>query len=244
MTARIVLSLGGNSAASDDCYVAALSLPGLDLEVCRVYPATGLDEVRELLRGASGLVLSGGADVEPARYGERPAGAEMQHVNPARDAVELAALDEAETRELPVLAICRGVQVLNVHRGGALLQDIGQSHRDGRKQEEKWRAFHPVEIAAGSVATQVLGTSRLETNSRHHQALDPGRLGDGLVVSGRCPGDGVIEAVELPGERFLVGVQWHPENMALAPADSPERVHARRLFAAFAEAARARSARP
>ncbi|MFN8616733.1 MAG: gamma-glutamyl-gamma-aminobutyrate hydrolase family protein [Dehalococcoidia bacterium] len=244
MTARVVLSLGGNSRASDDCYIAALGLPGLDLEVCPVYPATGLAELRELLGGASGLVLSGGADVDPARYGERPAGAEMQHVNPARDAVELAALDEAETRELPVLAICRGVQVLNVHRGGALLQDIGQSHRDGRKQEEKWRAFHPVEIAAGSVAAQVLGTSRLETNSRHHQALDPGRLGDGLVVTGRCPGDGVIEAVELPGQRFLVGVQWHPENMALAPADSPERAQARRLFAAFAEAARARGPRP
>lgn len=243
MTARIVLSLGGNSAASDDCYVAALSLPGLDLEVCRVYPATGLAEVRELLRGASGLVLSGGADVDPARYGESPAGAEMQYVSEARDAVELAALDEAEAMALPVLAICRGVQVLNVHRGGALLQDIGQSHRDGRKQEEKWRPFHAVDLVPGSRVADVLGASTLETNSRHHQALDPARLGDRLVVTGRCPGDGVIEAVEVPGERFLVGVQWHPENMALAPAESPQRAQARRLFAAFAEAARERGSR-
>lgn len=239
MTTRIVLSLGGNSAASDDCYVAALGLPGLDLEVCRIYPSTPPGEVRSLLRGSAGLVLSGGSDVDPACYGEAPAGAEMQYVSPARDAVEFAALDEAESLALPVLAICRGVQVLNVHRGGALLQDIGQSHRDGRKQDEKWRPFHGVELAAGSMAADVLGETHVQTNSRHHQVLDPARLGSGLVVSGQCPADGMIEAVELPGERFLLGVQWHPENMALAPADSPERRHARRLFAAFAKAANA-----
>lgn len=238
MTTRIVLSLGGNSAASDECYVAALSLPGFDLEVCPVYPTASAEEVRELLRGSSGLVLSGGADVDPVRYGEEPAGAEMKYVNPSRDAVEFAALAEADARELPVFAICRGAQVLNVHRGGALLQDIGRAHRDGRPQEEKWRAFHEVELLAGSRVARTMAGQRVQTNSRHHQALDPGRLGQGLTVVGRCPTDGVIEAVEAPGARLVLGVQWHPENMALAPDASPEREQARRLFAAFAEAAR------
>lgn len=237
MTARVALSLGGNSAASDDCYLAALGLPGLDLEVCPILPSTPLAQVRELLRACSGLVLSGGADVHPSRYGEPPAGAEMRFVNEARDVVEFAALDEADTLDLPVLAICRGMQVLNVHRGGALLQDIGESHRDGRKQEEKWRPFHAVEVSAGSLARRILAAETVETNSRHHQALDPRRLGQGLTVSAVCAGDGVIEAVETAGSRFVLGVQWHPENMAVAPGESPERSQARALFAAFAAAA-------
>lgn len=238
MTTRVILSLGGNSAASDECYTAALALPGLDVEVRAVFPATEPAAVRELVRGSAGLVLSGGADVHPSRYGETPAGAEMRFVSEARDAVEFAALDEAERLSLPVLAICRGLQVLNVHRGGALLQDIGQWHRDGRQQEDKWRAFHAVELVRGSALAAVLDETRVETNSRHHQSLDPSRIGRGLLVTGRCAADGVIEAVELPGPRFVLGVQWHPENMALAAEDSPERRQARRLFEAFAEAAR------
>ena len=239
MTTRIVLSLGGNSAVTDECYVSALSLPGLDLEICSVLPGLPESRLRDVLAASSGLVLTGGADVHPARYGEAPAGAEMQTVSVERDALELAALAEADRLGVPVLAICRGMQVLNVHRGGGLLQDIGRSHRDGRPQQEKWRPFHDVVLDPASELARCLGTEHVSTNSRHHQALDPARLGRGLRVVGRCPADGIIEAVELPGERFVVGVQWHPENMAIGPEDIPERAQARSLFAAFAGAAEA-----
>ena len=239
MSTRIVLSLGGNSAVTDECYVSALSLPGLDLEICPILPGFPESQMRNLLAASSGLVLTGGADVHPARYGEGPAGAEMRTVSEERDELELAALAEADRVSVPVLAICRGMQVLNVHRGGGLLQDIGQSHRDGRKQQEKWRPFHAVALDPASDVARCLGAEVVNTNSRHHQALDPARLGNGLQVVGRCPGDGIIEAVESPGDRFVMGVQWHPENMAIGPADTPERTQARRLFTAFAHAANA-----
>lgn len=238
MTTRVALALGGVSATSDDLYVAALSQPELGLEVVRLLPEMSEAAVREAVRSSAGLVLSGGADVHPARYAEVPAGAEMKYVSEARDAMEMAALEEADRLKLPILAICRGMQVLNVHRGGGLLQDIGGSHRDGRPQEEKWRRFHAVALEPASAAAKVLGAEMVETNSRHHQAVDPVRLGRDLHVTGRCVIDCVIEAVEEPGERFVLGVQWHPENMALARADSPERAQARGLFGAFAEAAR------
>ncbi|MEO8540027.1 MAG: gamma-glutamyl-gamma-aminobutyrate hydrolase family protein [bacterium] len=237
MTVRIALALGGNSTVTDECYVRALSAPGLDLEICKLLP--GMDEagVREVVARCSGLVLSGGADVHPARYGQEPAGTEMKSVSVARDAMESTAIVEADRLEMPILAICRGMQMLNVQRGGALLQDIGESHRDGRKQAEKWRPFHSVALDPGTAASAVFVAETVETNSRHHQSLDPARIGEGLQVVGRCPIDGVIEAVEGRGDRFVLGVQWHPENMAIGPEESVSRGQAQGLFAAFAEAA-------
>lgn len=238
MKTRIALSLGGNSQATDETYVAALSRPEYGLEICSLLPSTPPDAAAEVLRTCSGLVLTGGADVNPARYGEEPAGAEMRFVSDARDNLELSLLQGADERDLPVFAICRGMQVLNVHRGGALLQHIGESHRDGRAQDEKWRPFHEVALAAGSLHAAIAGSPTVHTNSRHHQALDPARLGRDLMVTGRCANDGVIEAVQGPVGRFLVGVQWHPENMATGPESTPERDQARAYFAAFAAAAR------
>ena len=240
MTARIVLSLGLDSPVPNDVYLAALSRPGLDLEVCRISPETDPAAVRDLVAGSAGLVLSGGPDVHPARYGEQPGGADMRYVSEARDAVELAALAAADDAGLPVLAICRGAQVLNVHRGGGLLQHIGQDHRDRREQPEKWRPFHGVNVEAGTLSARTLDAAQVWTNSRHHQALNPARIGAGLRVTGRCATDGLVEMVEGDGSRFVLGVQWHPENMATAASDSPERAQARRLFEAFARAAHER----
>ena len=235
MTRRVILSLGSKPGPPDQCYLGALGLDGLDLEVVCVRPADDPETVRALIRESGGLVLSGGPDVHPARYGEEPAGTEMRYVDETRDALEFAALAEADAAGLPVLAICRGAQVLNVQRGGGLIQDLGDAHRDGREQAEKWRPFHTVDVLPGTRTAKLLGATA-ETNSRHHQALDPAWLGTGLTLSGRCT-DGTVEAVEESGPRFVLGVQWHPENMAIAADDSPERRQARALFAAFAQAA-------
>jgi putative glutamine amidotransferase len=198
-----------------------------------------MGEIGAIVRSAGGLVLTGGPDVHPSRYGEDVDGSQVSESSVRRDSMEFEAAASADALGLPILAICRGAQVLNVLRGGALLQDIGDSHRDGRAQEDKWMPFHPVEVDGAARLAEVLGSTDAEVNSRHHQAPDPAHLGRGLAVVGRCPHDGVIEAMEGtdPG-RFVIAVQWHPENMALGPQDTTERAQARSIFEAFAAAVR------
>jgi gamma-glutamyl-gamma-aminobutyrate hydrolase PuuD len=155
-----------------------------------------------------GLVLIGGGDVEAGRYG--------QHADPRnggssapRDDIELALLDAALRHDLPVLAVCRGMQVLNVHLGGDLVQQLPDVLGTDDHQPRPG-AFGPITVVteAGSEVRRLLG-ERTEVLCSHHQAIaTPGR---GLVVTARS-GDGVIEAVELPGHRFVLGVQWHPEE--------------------------------
>jgi putative glutamine amidotransferase len=235
---KVVLT--GSSERGLTAYIDALRACAPELELLLLLPGASAEEARELCRGAGGLVVTGGIDIHPAEYGEEPAGTEMANVQPERDALERITLEEADERGLPILAICRGMQMLNVHRGGALLQDIGQGHRDGRAQEDKWRPFHEVEIDGVTRLAEALGGTTAEVNSRHHQAVDPGRVGMGLRVVGWCPADGVVEALEGEGARFVVAVQWHPENMAITPEAMPEREQARALFAAFAAAVRER----
>jgi putative glutamine amidotransferase len=138
------------------------------------------------------------------------------------------------------------MQVLNVWAGGGLIQDIPSAIAGAcahSVQEPRHRQAHEVALDGGCRAAAILASGTVGVNSRHHQALDPRRLGEGLAVVGHSP-DGVIEAVEVAGERFVVGVQWHPEDMATGPDDVPERAHARALFTAFAEAARDFAAGP
>lgn len=187
----------------------------------------------EAALGRAGLVLTGGGDVAPARYGQEPH-ATIMSVSEGRDAMELVAIEAADAGGLPILAICRGMQVLNVARGGSLVQDIPSMVKGALAhavQEPRHGPAHAVELAEGSRMARITGAGRIDVNSRHHQALD--RLGAGLTVSGRAP-DGIIEAVEAPGERFVVGVQWHPEDMA---GHGEVGVSAERLFAAFVAAA-------
>lgn len=171
------------------------------------------------------LVLAGGNDVDPAAYG---AAAHERTVNtrPERDAAELALLRAALARRLPVLAICRGTEVLNVLQGGDLLQHLPDAvgHEDHQPRPGTF-GRHRVELTPGSLAARILGEA-LTVASCHHQGI--GRLGDGLVVSGVAP-DGVVEALEMPDLPFVLGVQWHPEEDAEADP---------RLFAALVEAAR------
>lgn len=163
------------------------------------------------------MLLTGGGDVVPAYYGQQPH-PELDDTDPERDAFELGLLTMADAADIPTLAICRGLQLLNVHRGGTLIQHLPQSARH--------RSAHPVRIEPESKLAAILGANEAQVNSRHHQAID--QVGTGLTVTARDADDGVIEAVEDPAHRFLIAVQWHPED--LAPKDE---VH-RRVFEAFA----------
>lgn len=166
----------------------------------------------DALRGLSGLVLTGGADIDPAQYGatQHPA---TRNLKPERDAFELPLARMATAQDVPLLAICRGMQVLNVAAGGTLVQDLPSERPSDTRHLVATPAHalaHQVTVVAGSRLAQALDRDgEVGVNSRHHQALSS--IGEGLVVSATAP-DGVIEAIERPGARFCVGVQWHPEN--------------------------------
>jgi len=239
MGLSVGVTLSGLGNASEECYFAALRQAGL--EPVAIAPSASPEAIAAAVRSTGGLLLSGGPDVHPSRYGEEVEGSEVNGASTLRDAMEFVAAAAADAAGMPILAICRGAQVLNVHRGGALLQDIGESHRDGRKQDEKWKPFHLVETDGASRLAEVLGSSAAEVNSRHHQAIDPERAGEGIAIVARCPVDGIVEGIEgTDPRRFVLGVQWHPENMAIGPEDTMERAQARAIFEAFAAAVRER----
>jgi putative glutamine amidotransferase len=188
-----------------------------------------------LLDRVDGLVLTGGEDVDPARYGTQPHPA-LGVLNADRDATELALVAEARSRRLPTLAICRGIQLLNVALGGTLVQDI-PSERPSAIEHDSAQArdarVHEVSVEPGSRLAAALGDTCVRANSFHHQALD--RVADGLRVTARAS-DGLIEGVEWSGEEWwALGVQWHPEELV----DGSERWD-RQLFAALIRAARER----
>ena len=165
---------------------------------------SGLDETLDAL---DGIIFSGGADVDPTVYGSEPH-PETDVPQRHRDAGELALLRAALARDMPVLATCRGFQLLNVARGGDLLQHLPEEvGHDEHKQTPGVFAVHPVEVKEGTRLASVIG-ARSDVTSHHHQAV--GRIGDGLVESAWAA-DGTPEAIEDPGMRFAVGVQWHPE---------------------------------
>lgn len=164
-----------------------------------------------LLDLVDGLVLAGGVDVDPASYGHEPHPSTAGWV-PERDAFELALATRALERDLPLLGICRGMQVLNVARGGTLLQHLPDvlHHEDHRRTVGTFAGNdHDVALVPGSLAARAAGEPLHPTKSHHHQGID--RLGAGLEVTGRAVRDELPEAVEDPGRRFVLGVQWHPE---------------------------------
>jgi putative glutamine amidotransferase len=184
------------------------------------------DQVLDLL---DGLLLCGGADVDPDAYGA-PRDKHTGHTVPERDAFEIALALRALERDLPVLGICRGMQVLNVARGGTLIQhlpdDLG--HHDHRRRLGTFdESDHDVELVPGSLIERVAGETVHATKSHHHQGVD--RLGAGWVISGRATMDDLPEAIEDPLRGFALGVQWHPEVDATSP-----------VVAALVEEARAR----
>ncbi|MFT4137169.1 gamma-glutamyl-gamma-aminobutyrate hydrolase family protein [Microbacterium sp.] len=166
----------------------------------------------DLVAQARGVIVLGGADIDPGVYVAAPAGALMDAADAAADAFEIALLRDALGRGIPVLTICRGTQLLNVALGGTLVQDLGEGiHRATASP----MVTHDVLVREDTRLAGIVGAGVHAIRSGHHQAVD--RLGDGLVVSAVAP-DGIVEAVELPGDAWVVGVQWHPEDAAADPA--------------------------
>lgn len=178
-----------------------------------------------------GLLLSGGDDLDPARYGAHQQWA-CGTISPLRDGFELALCREVLRLGKPILGICRGIQVLNVAMGGTLYQDLPseapQSHAHRQHQRPEY-ASHSVAVTEGSLLHRVVGTEMLAVNSLHHQAVRD--VADGLIVTAVAP-DGVIEAVEHTRLPFCLGVQWHPERLW----DRPETAQHACIFKAFVEA--------
>ncbi len=216
-------------------YAHALATSGIAPEAIRVIvPGGGTEGLAELAAGAAGLLLSGGPDVAPERYGEAPR-FDSVRVNADRDAMEWALLAGAEAARVPVLAVCRGMQLASVYLGGSLYQHLpaelsGLGDHDVAEPPD--HPAHGLEARRPDLPLgALLGAGSAPVNSRHHQAVK--RLGGGLLPVAAAP-DGVLEAMQLPpGGWWLWGVQWHPEDLLAIPAQ-------RELWRAFAQAARAR----
>ena len=198
-------------------------------------PTTGDREViREYVERAQGILLPGSpTDIDPVHYGATPH-SNLGRLYPERDATDFAILDLVETANLPVLGICFGVQSINVHRGGSLVQDIPSligDHQTHDEEDGKPPARHVVQIPQDSLIARIARRSEVEVNSYHHQSVqNPGR---NLRPVAFAP-DGVIEAVEDATGRFIVGVQWHPER---GWKDDP---FSQALFRSFIDEARLR----
>ena len=191
--------------------------------------------------GIDGLLLTGGGDVDPAKYGEAPH-ATSQPAEAGRDDFEIGLVKLARERKMPLLAICRGIQVLNVACGGTLVQDIASqvpgamSHSFDVPPHQPMERAHEIWIDKDSQLSRIMrerlsDTDACDVNSRHHQAIR--QVAPGFIVSATAP-DGVIEAIEDPSARFCVGVQWHPENFFRTGEFRP-------LFEGFVEAAGVKS---
>ena len=174
------------------------------------------DALRRLYDLADGLLLAGGGDIDPVLYGATPRGDESD-MQRDRDDAEIQLVQWAAADGKPLLAICRGIQIIAVSMGGALVQDLPSQMPQAAKHNHRYLAedghkitdlIHDVEISAASGLSRVLGATRLRVNSMHHQAVKS--VAEPLQVVARSE-DGVIEAVEIPAHRFFVGVQWHPE---------------------------------
>src|SRR5579859_7439711 len=216
-----------------DDYVASVTRAGADALVL-----SNRDDPSAVLDRVDGILLTGGLDVDPALYGEAPH--PKTEPAPERDRFEVPLSKAAVARDVPVLAICRGVQVLNVAAGGTLVQDIPSAVRSDLPHSidvPKNKIAHGVHVSTGTRLAEALGPGTpLDTcsvNSRHHQSV--GKVAPEFVVSAVSP-DGVIEGIERPASAFCVGVQWHPEDFwRTGEFDG--------LFDAFVEAARARKDR-
>ncbi len=214
-------------------YAQAVRAAGAEPVAVSVSDQPNIDDCR-------GLVLMGGTDINPQLYGQT-AQPEVDPPDDERDEAEWHLLDQALDADIPILAICRGMQLLNVHHGGTLTQHLGLPRHDV-ETEDKGLAAHQVLLEPESHLAQVFGEPRLQVNSRHHQAVD--RIGQGLRISARDDNandrnerqgieNGIVEGLEEPTRRFLLAVQWHPEDQVLS---QPEQL---RLFERFVFACRA-----
>lgn len=185
--------------------------------------------LREVLARMDGLLLSGGGDVNPACYGAARSSL-CGHSNALRDGMELTLTAAALERDMPLLAICRGIQILNTARGGRLYQDVAAEFGTALKhpdQEHAAEKVHDVYVERGCLLAKITGREILGVNSRHHQAISV--PGSGLTVNARAA-DGLIEAVSMEDHHFVLGLQWHPESLCSYCED------AQTIFKAFVDA--------
>ncbi len=193
----------GESFAAGRTYFHAVERAGGVPMMLPPMPAL-IDRLPDLVGRMDALVLHGGGDVDPRRYGQEPSADELYGIVPEHDEVELEVVRTALAADLPMLAICRGMQIVNVALGGDLVQHIGS--------EDHWFQHHPVTVDAHSHVARATRTERpAACHSVHHQAI--GRLGDGLRLVGTSD-DGMPEAMEVEGASWAVAVQWHPEDTA------------------------------
>jgi len=218
---RIAITAGSNPGSTNHAWLrfdylhAVSKARGLPSVIASGF-TNPLDEAEqlagEILDSCDGLMLSGGTDVDPKIFGEVPHTA-LGRVDGPRDPFEITLAREAVRRDMPVLGICRGLQVLNVALGGTLIQDIPSDvpgaalHEAGENRVE---IAHEVEVMPGSKLAELLSTTRVGVNSFHHQAAK--RIGLGLIVSATSPADDLVEGLEMRDRAFVVAVQWHPEN--------------------------------
>lgn len=184
-----------------------------------------------MVEGLDGILLSGGGDVDPVRYGQRANG-HLGGVSPRRDAAEFALAQYViHKTNKPLLGICRGVQVMNVAMGGSLFIDLPDSGKlcHSLTMYPRHVTTHDIRVEENTKLAQIMGPGVSRVNSFHHEAVDA--LADCFTVTARSVPDDVIEAIELPGDRFVVGVQWHPEELTVLE-------ESRNLFRAFVEAAK------
>jgi putative glutamine amidotransferase len=189
--------------------------------------------IPEIVDRLDGIVFSGGDDLDPALYGEtrHP---QAEPIDPDRQRFELALIAEVERRRMPALGICLGCQLMNVHRGGSLIQFLPDGERDAKLEHRKMNDTsrrHPVRLEPGTPLADAVGGTEIAVNTRHKQAI--GRPGKGLRVIATAP-DGVVEGIEDPNHPFFMAVQWHPENLS----DRPEHLAPFKLLVNSATSAR------
>ena len=197
-------------------YVEAVQQAG-GMAVMLPPDSASVDDPGQMLELIDGLLLAGGADIDPSCYDRQPR-EETAVTTPERDVFEIALARAAIERDLPVLGICRGMQLINVACGGTLEQHLPErfGHHEHRRVLGSFDgADHDVELRAETLAMRVVGEASHATKSHHHQGVD--ELGEGLIVSGTSDMDELPEAIELPNHSFVLGVQWHPEADAMSP---------------------------
>ena len=197
-----VTTSNGSSAGR---YVASLESRGAQ---ARVLTPERFTSIEEAMDGVSGLLLTGGGDVDPALYGETPEPGGSMGIEPERDEMEMALFRYAIAKDMPTLGICRGMQLINVAMGGRLIQDL-----PGHTLPEFQSAVHQVYVSPGSRFGAIIGAGAIyRTNSRHHQGLKEAQRAPELLASAYHPEDGIVEALESPEHPWLLGVQCHPER--------------------------------
>ncbi len=233
MKGRIVVARGRHPATRYLEALAPYDVTASELVAGTPEAALAVEAPAAALAGATGLLLPGGGDIDPRHYGENWVHPRVS-IDPERDALEIAMARWAIAADLPVLGICRGIQVLSVAAGGGLWQDIpaqypsALTHQEPAADRDRSALLHAVGVLAGSQTRRLIGGPSVAVNSIHHQAVR--RVPRGWRVAALAP-DGVVEAIECPGRRFALGVQWHPEELV---RDDPA---ARALFEAFCSVA-------